>query len=145
MVQLLHFATKSQSLPGPPFPADLSSVLLGCPRTSSCPSVPSVSSAVSFCLSLSTQPLPLLCLHPFPVSELTSNYTLGIPVLPDVLSYSVFPSVYNYNFAAAKLLQSYPTLCDPIDGSPPGSPSLGFSRREQWSGLPFPSMHESEK
>ena len=25
-------------------------------------------------------------------------------------------------------------------------PSLGFSRREQWSGLPFPSpMHESEK
>ena len=24
--------------------------------------------------------------------------------------------------AAAKLLQSRPTLCDPIDGSPPGSP-----------------------
>ena len=24
--------------------------------------------------------------------------------------------------AAAKLLQSCPTLCDPIDGSPPGSP-----------------------
>ena len=34
----------------------------------------------------------------------------------------------------------------PIDGSPPGSPSLGFSRQERWSGLPFPSpMHESEK
>ena len=34
----------------------------------------------------------------------------------------------------------------PIDGSPPGSPSLGFSRQEHWSGLPFPSpMHESEK
>ena len=32
--------------------------------------------------------------------------------------------------AAAKSLQSYPTLCDPIDGSPPGSPSLGFSRQE---------------
>ena len=48
--------------------------------------------------------------------------------------------------AAAKLLQSYPTLCDPIDGSPPGSPSLGFSRQEHWSGLPFPSpMHDSEK
>ena len=41
--------------------------------------------------------------------------------------------------AAAKLLQSCPTLCDPIDGSPPGSPSLGFSRQEHWSGLPFPS------
>ena len=30
--------------------------------------------------------------------------------------------------AAAKLLQSCPTLCDPIDGSPPGPPSLGCSR-----------------
>ena len=48
--------------------------------------------------------------------------------------------------AAAKSLQSCPTLCDPIDGSPPGSLSLGFSRREHWSGLPFPSpMRESEK
>ena len=32
--------------------------------------------------------------------------------------------------AAAKLLQSCPTLCDPIDDSPRGSPSLGFSRQE---------------
>ena len=48
--------------------------------------------------------------------------------------------------AAAKSLQSCPTLCDPIDGSPPGSQSLGFSRQEHWSGLPFPSpMHESQK
>ena len=47
---------------------------------------------------------------------------------------------------AAQLLQSCPTPCEPIDGSPPGSPSLGFSRQEHWSGLPFPSpMHESEK
>ena len=28
--------------------------------------------------------------------------------------------------AAAKLLQSCPTLCDPRDGSPPGSPVLGI-------------------
>ena len=34
--------------------------------------------------------------------------------------------------AAAKLLQSCPTLCDPIDGNPPGSPSLGFSRQKHW-------------
>ena len=48
--------------------------------------------------------------------------------------------------AAPALLQSCPTLCDPIDGSQPGIPSLGFSRQEHWSGLPFPSpMHESEK
>ena len=28
--------------------------------------------------------------------------------------------------AAAKLLQSCPTLCDPIEGSPPGSPIPGI-------------------
>ena len=87
----------------------------------------------------------------------------------------------------AKALQSFPTLCDPVDGSPPDSPvpgilqartlewvaisfsnawkwkvkvkslsrvrlfatpwtvayqappSMGFSRQECWSGLPFPS------
>ena len=42
--------------------------------------------------------------------------------------------------AAAKSLQLCLTLCDPIDSSPPGSPSLGFSRQEYWSGLPFPSI-----
>ena len=41
--------------------------------------------------------------------------------------------------AAAKSFQLCPTLCDPIDSSPPDSPSLGFSRQENWSGLPFPS------
>ena len=47
--------------------------------------------------------------------------------------------------AAAKSLQLCPTLCDPIDGSPQAPPSLGFSRQEFWSGLPFPSpMHKSE-
>ena len=48
--------------------------------------------------------------------------------------------------AAAKSLQSCLPLYDPIDGSTLGSPSLGFSRQEHCSGLPFPSpMHESEK
>ena len=51
----------------------------------------------------------------------------------------------NQSGFTAKSLQSCPTLCDPIDGSPPGSPSLGFSRQEHWSGLSFPSpMHKSE-
>ena len=48
--------------------------------------------------------------------------------------------------AAAKSLQSCPTLCDPEMAAYQASPSLGFSRQEHWSGLPFPSpMHESEK
>ena len=32
--------------------------------------------------------------------------------------------------AAAKLLQSCPTLCDPRDGSPPGSPVPGILQAE---------------
>ena len=53
---------------------------------------------------------------------------------------------HNNRKFAVKSLQSCPTLCDPIDGSPPGPQSLGFSRQEHWSGLPFPSpVHESEK
>ena len=52
----------------------------------------------------------------------------------------VFCEVTHANTAAAaKSLQSCPTLCDPRDSSPPGSPSLGFSRQEHWSGLPLPS------
>ena len=48
--------------------------------------------------------------------------------------------------AAAKSLQSCPTLCDPMTAAHQASPSLGFSRQEHWSGLPLPSpMHESEK
>ena len=47
--------------------------------------------------------------------------------------------------AAAKSLQSCPTLCNPVDGTHQAPPSLGFSRQEHWSGLPFPSpMHERE-
>ena len=48
--------------------------------------------------------------------------------------------------AAAKSLQSCLTLCDPIDGSPPGSPVPGILQARTLGGLPFPSpVHESEK
>ena len=44
--------------------------------------------------------------------------------------------------ATAKLLQSCPILCDPTDSSHQAPLSLGYSRQEYWSGLPFPSpMH----
>ena len=41
--------------------------------------------------------------------------------------------------AAAKLLQSCPTLCNPIDGSPPGSPIPGIlqARRLEWVAISF--------
>ena len=41
--------------------------------------------------------------------------------------------------AAAKSLQSCPTLCDPIDGSPPGSPIPGIlqARTLEWVTISF--------
>ena len=44
--------------------------------------------------------------------------------------------------AAAKSLQSCPTLCDPIDGSPPGSSVHGIfqARVPEWVAIAF-SMH----
>ena len=41
--------------------------------------------------------------------------------------------------APAKSIQSYLTLCDPIDGSPPGSPDLGIlqARTLEWVAISF--------
>ena len=74
---------------------------------------------------------------------------LGSPNLAEIKSdrktLPIYQRLYFLNLlsqifaAAANLLQSCPTLCDPIDGSSPGPLSLGFSRQEYWSGLPLPS------
>ena len=41
--------------------------------------------------------------------------------------------------AAAKSLQSCPTLCDPVDSSPPGSPVPGILQAEtlEWVAISF--------
>ena len=52
---------------------------------------------------------------------------------------SQFCSIISTDAAAAKLLQSCPTLCDPMDCSLPGSSVHGFSRQAYWSGVPLPS------
>ena len=41
--------------------------------------------------------------------------------------------------ATAKSLQSCPTLCDPMDGSPPGSPIPGIlqARTLEWTAFSF--------
>ena len=46
--------------------------------------------------------------------------------------------------AAAKSLQSCPTLCSPIDGSPPGSPVPGIlqARTLEWAAISFSSAWE---
>ena len=44
-----------------------------------------------------------------------------------------------YAAAAAKSLQSCPTLCDPTDGGPPGSPDSGIlqARTLEWVAISF--------
>ena len=56
----------------------------------------------------------------------------------------MFPYIYTYIHthtaaAAAKSLQSCLTLCDPIDGSPPGSPVPGIlqARALEWVAISF--------
>ena len=46
---------------------------------------------------------------------------------------------YRAAAAAAKSLQSCPTLCNPIDGSPPGSPVPGIlqARKQEWGAIAF--------
>ena len=57
------------------------------------------------------------------------------------------PILWNEGCSAASLAsacemppcaQSCPTLCDPMDCSPPGSSVHGICKREYWGGLPFP-------
>ena len=46
--------------------------------------------------------------------------------------------------AAAKSLQSCPTLCDPIDGSPTGSPIAGIlqARTLEWVAIAFSEIFD---
>ena len=54
---------------------------------------------------------------------------------------SCFKSLTSAAAAAAKLRQSCPTLCDPINGSPPGSPVLGILQAStlEWVAISFSS------
>ena len=54
--------------------------------------------------------------------------------------------IHTHAAAAAKSLQLCPTLCDPIDSSPPGSPIHGIlqARTLVWVTISF-SNHEIEK
>ena len=61
-----------------------------------------------------------------------SSFPIWIPLLS-------FSSLIAVAAAAAKSLQSCPTLCDPIDGSPPGSPIPGIlqARTLEWIAISF--------
>ena len=54
-------------------------------------------------------------------------------------TFKVIIDLYDSIAAAAKSLQSCPTLCDPIDGSPPGShvPGILQARTLEWVAISF--------
>ena len=63
----------------------------------------------------------------------------GWRVLPRTQGEHNLLSHYHAAAAAAKSLQSCPTLCGPIDGSPPGSPVPGIlqARTLEWVAISF--------
>ena len=58
------------------------------------------------------------------MTENSAKQSLNLPYAGNYL-HSICIVLYKQS-AAANLLQSCPTLCDPIDGSPPGSPIPGI-------------------
>ena len=58
------------------------------------------------------------------------------------ISYLIFPIMLLGTAAAAKSLQSCPTLCDPTDGSPRGSPVPGIlqARTLEWVAISFSNV-----
>ena len=85
-------------------------------------------------------PLPWRPPHSIEQSSLCS--TVG-PCWLSILNVAVYThwsqAPYPFLHAAAKSLQLGPTLCDPIDGSPPGSPVPGIlqARTLEWVAISF--------
>ena len=81
------------------------------------------------------------------LNSLTSNLhwqAASLPLVPPGKPVSGWLLVYYFPHhtiiaAAAKSLQSCPTLCDPIDGSPPGSTAPGIlqARTLEWVAISF--------
>ena len=79
-------------------------------------------------------------MNPPQVYMCSPSWTLLPPPSPSTKLFYYRVSIFYLLFAAAaKLLQSWPTLCDPIDGSPPGSPVPGIlqARTLEWVAISF--------
>ena len=78
----------------------------------------------------------LECLFKINICPMNRLYLLFFPVLCTRFSLVIY---FMHAAAAAKSLQSCPTLCDPIDVSPPGSPTPGIlqARTLEWLAISF--------
>ena len=80
------------------------------------------------------------------LDRVLKNRDISLPTKVHIVKAMVFPVVM-YGCAAAaaaaaaaaKSLQSCPTLCEPIDGTPPGSPVPGIlqARTLEWVAISF--------
>ena len=68
-------------------------------------------------------------------------------VIQHRMSHSNFAGIETRAPAAAKPLQLCSTLCDPIDGSPPGSsiPGILQARTLEWGAIAFSEANEQDK
>ena len=84
----------------------------------------------------------------FPNTNIHSRLMCCFPVIffPHFCLLKFLPLPHSAAATAAKSLQSCPTLCNPIDGRPPGSPVPGIlqARTLEWVAISSP-MHENEK
>ena len=89
---------------------------------------------MSLCLDKTYQPdLKCLFVH--------IRCTIAMYLFYETLFCLIKSFLLKYLFPAAKSLQSCPTLCDPIDSSPPGSPVPGIlqARTLEWVAISFSS------
>ena len=72
------------------------------------------------------------------LDSILKNIDITLLTKVQIVKAMVFPVVM-YGCAAAKSLQSCPTLCDHTDDSPPGSPVPGIlqARTLEWGAISF--------
>ena len=77
--------------------------------------------------------------HNFFTDSSVNGHIGGFHVLAIINMATMNSGVHAAAAAAAKSLQSCPTLCDPIDGSPLGSPVPGIlqARTLEWVSISF--------
>ena len=73
---------------------------------------------------------------------MTCDYDSRLSIRPLISSFAPFSNLFHFdsNIAAAKSLQLCPTLCDSIDGSPPGSPVPGILQARTLEWVAFPCL-----
>ena len=73
--------------------------------------------------------------------EFSKETSLASVTSPWIIHFPTASVTYPQKISSVEfssVAQSYPTLYDPVDCIH-APPSMGFSRQEYWSGLPFPS------